>query len=67
MRTFSIMCDHCEAIVEYYKPYQITLFMDLHKVTCKGPLNQAYENYLNQLTPEKKMEHITEQIKDSFK
>ena len=67
MTTFSIMCDHCEAIVEYYKPSQITLFMDLHKVTCKGPLHQAYENYLNQLTPEKKMEHITEQIKDSFK
>ena len=37
MTTFSIMCDHCETMIEYTNRHGIVWFINNHQKQCNGP------------------------------
>ena len=71
-QSFSIMCDLCETILEYQTGGAVRKFTYEHPHKCEegnriGPLHNAYNQYLEQLTPEQHMTHTTEQIKHALR
>ena len=72
MHTYSIHCETCGDILENGTAGVIAAYAVTHGDECEGdnhpgPLENAYNQYLEQLTPEQHMTHTTEQIKHALR
>ena len=72
MQTYSILCEICGDILQDGSPGKIAAYAVTHNIECPGdnrpgPLKNAYNQYLESLTPEQQMTHTTEQIKHTLR